>query len=177
MNSEHPLGIIITPGCKKYVLSVLTPFHLTTCRSGSKASFFPIKVRVSCAQYEQHEIDDLSENAHTNASDHLKTTFRLFVMPWHRVDTIIQHLVIPAFIPILLIFTVFNKMSKCWKSKSRQMKKENRNDSCFSSDKSGQPTIFSQVLRSSQANATAPSCPLRIRVRYTNLTTEAFLGQ
>ena len=164
MNSEHLLGIITTPGCEKYILSVLTPFHLTTCRSGSKASFFPIKVRVSCAQYEQHKIDDMPKKEHTNPSDHLKTT-------------IIQHLVIPALIPILLIFTVFNKMSKCWKSKSRQMKKENRNDSCFSSDKSGQPTIFSQVLRLSQANATAPSCPLRIRVRYTNLTTEAFLGQ
>ena len=87
------MGVIITPGCEKYVLSVLTPFHLTTCRSGSKASFFPIKVRVSCAQYEQHEIDDMPENAHTNASDHLKTTFRLFVTPWDRVDTIIQNLV------------------------------------------------------------------------------------
>ena len=100
MNSEHLLCIIITPGCKKSVLSVLTPFHLTTCRSGSKASFFPIKVRVSCAQYEQHKIDDMPKKEHTNPSDHLKTT-------------IIQHLVIPALIPILLIFTVFNKMSKC----------------------------------------------------------------
>ena len=85
LTNEHPMGIITTPGCEKYVLSVLTPFHLTTCRSGSKASFFPIKVRVSCAQYEQHEIDDMPENAHTNASDHLKTTFRLFVTPWHIV--------------------------------------------------------------------------------------------
>ena len=93
LTNEHPMGIITTPGCEKYVLSVLTPFHLTTCRSGSKASFFPIKVRVSCAQYEQHEIDDMPENAHTNASDHLKTTFRLFVTPWDRVDTIIQNLV------------------------------------------------------------------------------------
>ena len=50
----NQLTMIIMPGCEKYVLSVLTPSHLTTCRSGSKASFFPIKVRVLCAQYEHH---------------------------------------------------------------------------------------------------------------------------
>ena len=99
LTNEYPMGMITTPGCEKYVFSVLTPFHLTTCRSCSKAPFFPIKVRVSCAQYEQHKIDDMPKKNILFPSDHLKTT-------------LIQHLVIPAFIPILLIFTVFNKMLK-----------------------------------------------------------------